>query len=202
MRQQAAKARHDRFIALVLKGVSNTDAYRSVYPKSRKWAYDAVKSAGTKLAGVLSVTIACRREAAVTAEIATRQEILKRHTLASRQRFSPATDVLNVTPDGDVSVNLDPEKLKGNSAIREFTCRVEATEKGDGKNDARIIGVKFHDYLPSDKAITDMMGWESPKKHELTGKDGGPIEATVTGKIDAGMLQCLGLSMKTSKPDP
>ncbi|MEY0256605.1 terminase [Morganella morganii] len=40
------------------------------------------------------------------------------------------------------------------------------------------IKLKLHDPKAAIKQIVDMEGWEAPKKTELTGKDGGPIQST------------------------
>jgi hypothetical protein len=85
--------RHERFAVLVAEGRSQADAYREVYPKSKRWKYDAVYPMASELARKVSVRV---RE--LQAELAKRSAIEKEEVV----RFLSAvvwTPVGQVGPD-------------------------------------------------------------------------------------------------------
>lgn len=82
--------RHEKFAVLVAGGSTQADAYRGVYPKSRKWKDDGVRVEASKLTNKVLTRI--QELQAATAEKAT---ITKSHLVTL------LADVLT-TPIGDV----------------------------------------------------------------------------------------------------
>ncbi|MBT0598864.1 terminase small subunit, partial [Klebsiella quasipneumoniae] len=58
------------------------------------------------------------------------------------------------------SLLQDPDAM---SAISELTTGKDGTK------------LKMHDPKAAIKQLAEMQGWDAPKKTELTGKDGGPL---------------------------
>lgn len=107
------------------------------------------------------------RQDTLSKAVMTREELLKMHTIAIRKRFAAPSRFLNVTPDGDVSLNLDPEKMADDPSIKKLTVRVDSSGKGDGQNDARILSMEFHDYLDAAKEFADLEGFDKPIKQQV-----------------------------------
>lgn len=113
---------------------------------------------------------------AATDAVMKREEALKMHTLAARQRFAAASRYVNLTPDGDLSLDADPEKMKNDSSIKKVKVRVDSSGTGDGKNDARFIEMEFHDCMEPLRELAKLEGWNAAEQHQV--KTDGEIKIT------------------------
>ena len=115
------------FAALLVQGMSQAAAYREVYPKSRGLANQAVAVLASRLALRKNVQALVKtlRDKADDAAVLSRLDLLKLHSEAVRKRFAAASRYVSVTPDGDVSLNMDPENMKGDPGIKKVKVRVE-----------------------------------------------------------------------------
>lgn len=163
-------ARHEAFVQLIIEGKSQSDAYRTIYPDSLKWQDESVHEKASHVAALdkVKARITFLQNKAAEDALMTRQELLTLHTNAVRKRYAAPSRFLNVTPDGDVSLNLDPEKMKDDPSIKKLVVRVEASEEGDGKNDARVLSMEFHDYLDVAKEYGHLCGFAVPEKADVS----------------------------------
>lgn len=174
-RKRATSARHQAFARLIVAGMSQVDAYREIYPKSRRWTNQSVAEKAAKLAAKIRPSLEKMLARAETDAVMSREELLKLHTQAIRRRFAPLPRYVNVTPDGDVSINIDPDMIKDDPSIKRVKVRVDT-------NDARILEMEFHDYLPAAAEFADLQGFDAPQKHEI---DAGGALQTLLSEIQS-----------------
>ncbi len=163
-----------KFVTWLLKGKNQTDAYKKAGGKA--------KSGGERKAAH-SIATNCDVQAflqsvqqdAVSDAIMTREEALKRLTSLGRSSLFDLANfrngVIGEDENGEPvlqaswsfkdSALLSPEKM---AAIAELTAGPQG------------IKIKLHDPKASIKQIAEMEGWEAPKKTEMSGPNGGPIQ--------------------------
>ncbi|MCG5369779.1 terminase small subunit [Providencia rettgeri] len=169
-----------KFVLGILNGLNQTDAYKQAGYKAK--SDDSARASASEILTNLNVKsfLDAVNETAVSSAIMTREEALERLTLIGRASISEMVEFgeyeLGADDDGNPVIQStwkfkdsalqSPQLL---AAISELT----ASKKG--------IVIKLHDPRAAIKQIGDYLGWEAPKKTELTGKNGGPIEtATLT----------------------
>lgn len=165
---------HEAFAHELLKGSSQAAAYRKVYPKSRKWSNQVVAVQASQLSRKISVRLEWLKERAARGAIATREEMLERHTAAARARFNAMPRFVQVLPDGEYSAKLTEENIKDPS-VKRIKWAFKRGESGDGSDDVRILDMEFHDYLQADAENAKLQGFYAPSKNEHTGPDGKPL---------------------------
>lgn len=156
-------SRHEAFCRNLIKGMSQSEAYKAAGYKEPTARINA--SALLTCPNIHNRLDHLKSQAANSAVIS-RQELLELHTLAIRKRFAALARYVNVTPDGDVAIEVDPEQIKNDPSIKKVTVRVDTSGKGDGKNDARFVSMEFHDYAGVAEQITKLEGWNAPVKTE------------------------------------
>jgi hypothetical protein len=67
-------SRHEKFAQLVAAGRSQSDAYREVYPKSRRWKDETIHPWASKLAYKVSTRLAELKEAGASNAVMTKNE--------------------------------------------------------------------------------------------------------------------------------
>lgn len=89
--------------------------------------------------------------------------------------FANMEDYIRIDNDGDPYINLSELTREQAAAISEVA--VDDYTEGRGKNarDVRKVRIKFHDKKGALVEIGKHLGM-FVERHELTGKDGGPIE--------------------------
>lgn len=70
-------ARHERFAQLVAAGRSQADAYREVYPRSRRWRDESVHERASKVNAKVVPRVLKLQESLATDAIADRDELAK-----------------------------------------------------------------------------------------------------------------------------
>lgn len=169
-----------KFVLGILKGLNQTDAYKQAGGKAK--ADDIARSAASTMLTNVNVKsfLDAMNEVAISNAIMSREEALERLSSIGRSSVSEMVEFsehkMGADEDGNPVIQSvwrfkdsalqDPKAL---AAISELTA------SKDG------IKLKLHDPKAAIKQIGDYLGWEAPKKTELTGKNGGPIEtATLT----------------------
>nr|WP_308809733.1 terminase small subunit [Providencia sp. PROV195] len=176
----ALTKQQQQFALGILKGLNQIDAYKQAGYKAKNEKAAGVSA--SQIFGNLRVKafLDSINDAAISTAIMTREEALERLTVIGRASISEMVEFgeyeLGADDDGNPVIQStwkfkdsalqNPQLL---SAISELT----ASKKG--------IAIKLHDPRAAIKQIGEYLGWEAPKKTELTGKNGGPIEtATLT----------------------
>lgn len=95
--------------------------------------------------------------------------------------FASMGDYLRVTPDGDPAIDLSEMTSEQASVLCEATVEDFTEGRGENARDVRRVKIKLHDKLSALEKIGKHLGM-FPNRHELTGKNGGPIAQTHTTK--------------------
>lgn len=112
--------RHEKFAQLVASGMTQADAYREVYPRSRAWMAKTVREHGSKLAAIVADRVAELQRIAASEAVCTVREMQERLSRQFRA-LDEAGDV-----DGLVKVGALLAKVTG----AEGATRVEVRDGG------------------------------------------------------------------------
>lgn len=164
-----------KFSLAILKGKNQTDAYKSAKGKAK--TAEAARNSASQIFTNLGVQafLKCVQGDVVNDAIMTYEEAMIRLSAMGRTSIADlatfGTHVVGKDDDGNPisqavwsfknASELKPEQM---AAISELTA---------GKDGLKI---KLHDPKAAIKQLAEMRGWEAPKKHEHTGKDGGAIQ--------------------------
>lgn len=170
----ALTALQKRFVTWVLKGKNQTDAYRKSGGKAKG---DNLRKAAHQLATNIDVEAFLKsvQQEAVSNAIMTREEALRRLTAMGRAKI---TDLVEFS-ERDMGIDEN-----GNEVVQAVWSFKDSVKQNPGLLDAIAeltagkdgIKLKLHDARGAIKQLGDMEGWEAPKKTELSGPDGLPIQ--------------------------
>jgi phage terminase small subunit len=168
-------ARHERFAQGVAMGQPAAEAYEAAGYRSKRHA------AAANAWRLLTTNAAVReRIAELKQRGAERAEITIERWLqeVARVGFFNMARIMRIGADGDPYLDLSQITEDEAAAIAEFT--VEDFKDGRAKDarEVRRIRVKTHNKLGALAEIGKHLG--IAQRHELTGRDGGPIETTDT----------------------
>ncbi|BFI68408.1 hypothetical protein okayama3_39930 [Yersinia pseudotuberculosis] len=165
-----------RFVTALLEGTNQTEAYRRAGGKAKG---DGVRSKASQLVTNSNVQAFLQsvQHETVNEAIMTYTEALERLTLMGR------TTIHDIATFGNYQIGEDEEgqpvfqaswKFKDSKDIKPEHLAAVA-ELSTGKDGLKI---KLHDPKAAIKQLAEMCGWEAPKKAELTGPNGGPIQTS------------------------
>ena len=167
--------KQEAFCLAYLQTGNASEAYRRSYSAENMKPETVSRNAKALLDNSkIATRLAELNAAAVSAAVMTRQEALERLSTFARTDLADLVEfgsyeigeqdgqpVIQASWHIRDSILQDPKKL---AAISELS----ATKDG--------IKIKTHSPLHAIQQLAKMQGWESATKHELTGKDGGPIQ--------------------------
>ncbi|PHI29498.1 terminase small subunit [Budvicia aquatica] len=190
-----------KFVLGILNGLNQTEAYKQAGGKaksddtayaqaSRMISFDKVKSFLDEM-----------NAEAISDAVMTRQEALERLSTMGRTSLSNLAEfgeyVVGADDDGNPIVQAT-WKFK-DSALQDPNAMSAIAELVAGKDGIKI---KMHDPKAAIKQLADMQGWEAPKKTELTGAEGGPIEIkSISDEELSERLRELGYGRKSNQLD-
>ncbi|EJD6476699.1 terminase small subunit [Providencia rettgeri] len=176
----ALTKQQQQFALGILKGLNQIDAYKQAGYKAKNEKAAGVSA--SQIFGNLRVKafLDSMAESAISTAIMTREEALERLSSIGRSSVSEMVEFsehkMGVDDDGNPVIQA-VWKFK-DSALQDPKSLAAISELTAGKDGIKL---KLHDPKAAIKQIGDYLGWEAPKKTELTGKNGGPIEtATLT----------------------
>ncbi|AIN14992.1 terminase small subunit [Yersinia pseudotuberculosis] len=165
-----------RFVTALLEGANQTEAYRRAGGKAKG---DGERSKANQLVTNSNVQAFLQsvQHETVNEAIMTYTEAMERLTLMGR------TTIHDIATFGNYQIGEDEEgqpvfqaswKFKDSKNIKpEHLAAVAKLSTGkDG------LKIKLHDPKAAIKQLAEMRGWEAPKKAELTGANGGPIQTS------------------------
>lgn len=164
-------AAHEAFAQHVAKGASQSESYRKIYPKSRRWKETAVHVKASELTGKVSGRIAWLKSQAADDTI---MDITERKRILTEIARGNVADYVEGGKDG-TWVSFGPES-KNTRAVRSLKART--TEDG-----AVITELSVRDPEGAIDLLNKMDG-VYVEKRELTGKDGkdlGPLVVVIDG---------------------
>ncbi|AXY34569.1 terminase small subunit [Yersinia pseudotuberculosis] len=165
-----------RFVTALLEGANQTEAYRRAGGKAKG---DGERSKASQLVTNSNVQAFLQsvQHETVNEAIMTYTEALERLTLMGR------TTIHDIATFGNYQIGEDEDgqpvfqaswKFKDSKDIKPEHLAAVA-ELSTGKDGLKL---KLHDPKAAIKQLAEMCGWEAPKKAELTGANGGPIQTS------------------------
>lgn len=113
---------------------------------------------------------------AVSDAIMTREEALKTLSLIGRTHLKDIVKfrTVNIGKDMETGADLNQTAWEINADLQETDSDklIIISELEVGKNGPKI---KTHSPVAAIKQLAEMQGWNAATKHEITGKNGGPI---------------------------
>ncbi|WP_145480627.1 terminase small subunit [Yersinia similis] len=165
-----------RFVTALLEGANQTEAYRRAGGKAKG---DGERSKASQLVTNSNVQAFLQsvQHETVNEAIMTYTEAMERLTLMGR------TTIHDIATFGNYQIGEDEDgqpvfqaswKFKDSKNIKpeHLTAVAELSTGKDG------LKIKLHDPKAAIKQLAEMRGWEAPKKAELTGANGGPIQTS------------------------
>lgn len=151
-------------------------SYLVVYPKSSE---DAAATGFSRL--LRNAGFAARLkflEAAATQVAVEQSGVTIAETVAELAKigFCNAKDYLRVMPGGEAAVDLSRATEDQFAALAEVTVEDFVDGRSDGARDVRRVKFRLHNKQAALVSILDHLGGFPARKHELSGKDGAPIE--------------------------
>lgn len=163
-----------KFSLAIIKGKNQTDAYKAAKGKAKG---DTIRAAASRMyanVNVQAFLLSVQGEV-VDEAIMGREEALKRLTSLGRASLFDLAEFRNgmigEDENGDPimqaswsfkdSALLTPEAM---AAIAELTAGPQG------------LKIKLHDPKAAIKQLSELQGWDAPKKTELSGPGGGPIQ--------------------------
>lgn len=170
-----------KFVLGILKGLNQIDAYKQAGYKAK--TDDTAYSSASEILRNPKVKsfLDAMNEVAISNAIMSREEALERLSSIGRSSVSEMVEFseYKMGTDDDGNPVIQSVWRFKDSALQDpkaLAAISELTASKDG------IKLKLHDPKAAIKQLADMQGWEAPKKTELTGKNGGPIEALALTK--------------------
>lgn len=160
----------------VLAGMSNRAAYYAA-GGTAKSDQSADSAASTMLSNVkVKAFMDAMKLQAVSDAIMTREEALKTLSLIGRTHLKDIVKfrTVNIGKDMETGADLNQTAWEINADLQETDSDklIIISELEVGKNGPKI---KTHSPVAAIKQLAEMQGWNAATKHEITGKNGGPI---------------------------
>lgn len=171
-----------KFSLAIIKGKNQTDAYKAAKGKAKG---DNLRKAAHAIATNCDVVAFLKsvQGEVVDEAIMSREEALKRLTALGRTSLFDLAEFRNYVAcegeDGEPvmqaawsfkdSALVTPEAM---AAIAELTAGPQG------------LKIKLHDPKAAIKQLAELEGWEAPKKTEMSGPGGGPLQTVTMSKAE------------------
>lgn len=163
-----------RFALAIIKGKNQTDAYKAAKGKAK--TPEAIRNSASQIFTNLGVQAFLKsvQGEIVDEAIMNREEALKRLSKMGRTSIADIAEFSNsiVGEDDDGNPVFQAVWSFKDSALQDPDAMSAISELTTGKDGIKL---KMHDPKAAIKQLAEMQGWDAPKKTELTGKDGGPL---------------------------
>ena len=158
--------RHEKFAQLVAAGMTQADAYREVYPRSRGWTAKTVREHGSKLAAIVAERVDELRRIAASEAVCTVREIQERLSRQFRA-LDEAGDVDGLVKVGALLTNVFQGNVNKDKDLRYISGNV-LTGKQVSPNG--YLGA-FHNQLtviPEGDEVHEFLGWIAPRCNQFS----------------------------------
>lgn len=153
--------RHEAFARQIVNGVSQFDAYRACYPRSRKWKDASVHTEAARLVPKIAPRIDWLKKQAASAAVLTREEALK---ILTEQARASMADFATCGKDG-VTLDVGPEKLRSR-AVKNMHSRTIYDQK-TGDTAAIVTEVELYDARGAIETLAKLEGWNAAEKKSV-----------------------------------
>ncbi|MDE1487713.1 terminase small subunit [Xenorhabdus bovienii] len=168
-----------KFALGILKGLNQTDAYRKAGGKAK--TEDTARSCASEILTNPNVKafLDAMNQEAVSDAVMSRQEALERLSTMGRVSLHDIAEFRNsqIGEDDEGQPVFQASWQFKDSALQNPAALSAISELTTGKDGIKL---KLHDPKAAIRQLADLMGWDAPKKTELTGKNGGPININNT----------------------
>lgn len=163
---QMVNPRWEAFALLVAKGTTAAEAYRKMYPVSRRWKAESVHREAHRLyTKVIPRVISLRRRMSEKDVLAV-QEKLSMLADRARKAYRGLANVMTVTPDGARVINIDETNA---DIVKRAKTRIMTSDTGDGK-DVAFVEVEVQNWLDAMKEHSRLAG-HYPEQRAAAGAD-------------------------------
>ncbi|CAI1159045.1 TPA: terminase small subunit [Serratia fonticola] len=164
-----------KFVTCLINGDSQSAAYRNAGGKAKD---DGVHSKAAQIVrnSKVQAFLQSVQYEAVNEAIMTRTEALERLSVMGRARIRDLVDFWEhkIGVDADTGQDIIQAAWRFKDSVKQHPELLDAiAEVTAGKEGIKL---KLHDSRGAIKQIGEMQGWEAPKKTEVTGANGGPIQ--------------------------
>lgn len=174
----ALTALQKRFVTHLLNGANQTEAYRKAGGRAKG---DGERSKANQIVTNSNVQAFLKsvQYQAINEAIMTRTEALERLSKMGRTSLSDIADFRNclIGEDEEGAPVYQASWSFRDSALQDPEAMAAVAELTTGKDGIKL---KMHDPKAAIKQLGEMMGWEAPKKTELSGPGGGAIKTEST----------------------
>lgn len=174
----ALTALQKRFVTHLLNGANQTEAYRKAGGRAKG---DGERSKANQIVTNSNVQAFLKsvQYQAINEAIMTRTEALERLSKMGRTSLSDIADFRNclIGKDEEGAPVYQASWSFRDSALQDPEAMAAVAELTTGKDGIKL---KMHDPKAAIKQLGEMMGWEAPKKTELSGPGGGAIKTENT----------------------
>jgi len=163
-------ARWEAFALDVFGGMTPTDAYRKHYSTERMKA-KTVHEKASRLKGKVRARIEFFQSKVASKRIMSKTELAEMYSDICRTRHS---DFLTMSADGVWMHDIGEETL-GQVALKKAKTRI-TTDKGAGTviHEKQFDEIELESKVAAGRALAELMEYNAPQKHELSGPNGGP----------------------------
>ncbi|SCZ72157.1 MULTISPECIES: terminase small subunit [Photorhabdus] len=190
-----------KFTLGILKGLNQTDAYRKAGGKAK--TEDTARSCASEILtnpNVKAFLDAMNAEA-ISDAVMSRQEALERLSAMGRVSIYDIAEFRNclMGEDKDGEPVFQAVWQFKDSALQDPAALSAISELTTGKDGIKL---KLHDPKAAIKQLGELQGWEAPKKTEVTGAGGGPVQiADLTDEQLDERLKEMGYGRRSSQLD-
>ncbi|PQQ24797.1 terminase small subunit [Photorhabdus hindustanensis] len=186
-----------KFVTHILKGKNLTDAYRLSGGKAKGESAHTQASRMMSFDKVKAFLDAMNKEA-VSDAVMSRQEALERLSAMGRVSIYDIAEFRNsqIGEDEEGKPVFQASWQFKDSALQDPMYLSAISELTAGKDGIKL---KLHDPKAAIKQLSELMGWEAPKKTEITGAGGGPIQIDLTDEQLDERLKEFGYGRRSNK---
>ncbi|HIE3985887.1 TPA: terminase small subunit [Serratia marcescens] len=174
----ALTALQKKFVTHLLSGANQTEAYRKAGGRAKG---DGERSKANQIVTNSNVQAFLKsvQYQAINEAIMTRTEALERLSKMGRTSLSDIADFRNclIGEDEEGDPVYQASWSFRDSALQDPEAMAAVAELTTGKDGIKL---KMHDPKAAIKQLGEMMGWEAPKKTELSGPGGSAIKTENT----------------------
>ncbi|MDE9566087.1 terminase small subunit [Xenorhabdus bovienii] len=166
-----------KFVLGILRGLSQIDAYKQAGYKAK--TDESARASASEILTNLNVKtfLAVMNQEAVSDAVMSRQEAFERLSTMGRVSLHDIAEFRNsqIGEDDEGQPVFQASWQFKDSALQNPAALSAISELTTGKDGIKL---KLHDPKAAIRQLAELMGWDAPKKTELTGANGGPIQHT------------------------
>lgn len=159
--------KQEAFVLSLFGGMNQSDAFRAHYSTSRM-KDKTVHEKASRLASKVGARLEFLKSQVASDRIMTKIELAEMYSDICRTRHS---EFLVHSADGVWMHDIGPETLH-QAALKKVKTKVVTDQQGKTLIQKQFDEIELESKIAAGKALSDLMGYNAPKKHALTDKTG------------------------------